>query len=168
VTESLEAAVREKFPESVLGFDDFRETAILRVARAKLHEIAAYLRDELAFDMLMDIASIDWSAYEEGPEERFGLIYNLFSSSKFERIQLAITVPEEEPVAATITDLFPGANWFEREAFDLMGIEFSGHPDLRRILTHAGFEGHPLRKDYEASKRQPFTAPPLVVGVDHD
>jgi len=168
VTETIEATLRETFPDAVLGFDEFRETSILRVAAARLQEIVAHLRDELGFDMLMDIVSIDWLSFEKGPEERFGLVYNFFSSTKYQRIHLAIAIPEEKPQAPTITDLFPGANWFEREAFDLMGIEFAGHPDLRRILTHEGFEGHPLRKDYEASERQPFEPPPLVLGGGRD
>ncbi|MBD8875752.1 NADH-quinone oxidoreductase subunit C [Roseibium polysiphoniae] len=108
-------------------------------------DVVRYLRDNSSckFVNLTDICGVDWPAREK----RFDLVYHFLSPVQNQRIRVKIATDEETPVAS-LTPLFPGAEWFEREAYDMYGILFSGHPDLRRILTDYGFDGYPLRKDF--------------------
>jgi NADH-quinone oxidoreductase subunit C len=117
----------------------------LTIERERLLEIMTFLRDapELKFQQMMDLCGAD---YPSRPE-RFEVVYNLLSLEFNRRIQIKVRTDEDTPVPS-VTPLFSSANWFEREAWDLFGIFFAGHPDLRRILTDYGFEGHPLRKDF--------------------
>jgi NADH-quinone oxidoreductase subunit C len=115
---------------------------------ANAHDIVkvmAFLRDDqaCAFYALIDVAGVDWPERER----RFDVVYHLLSPSQNRRVRVKIEVGEATPVPS-ITAVYPGANWFEREIYDLYGIFFVGHPDLRRLLTDYGFEGHPLRKDF--------------------
>ncbi len=119
-------------------------------------DVALTLRDEpgLAFDILMDLCGVDYSAYKEGAWEgaRFAVVAHLLSVAKNHRLRVrAFCADDEMPVIASLVDTWPAVNWFEREAFDLYGIVFEGHPDLRRILTDYGFIGHPFRKDFPVS-----------------
>ncbi len=119
-------------------------------------DVALTLRDEpgLAFDILMDLCGVDYSAYKEGVWEgaRFAVVVHLLSVAKNHRLRVrAFCADDEMPVIASLVDTWPAVNWFEREAFDLYGIVFEGHPDLRRILTDYGFIGHPFRKDFPIS-----------------
>ncbi len=120
----------------------------LNVARDKIVEILVALRDDPAcrFECLIDICGVD---YPERPE-RFDVVYHLLSVRKNQRIRLKVSTDEDMPVPSVI-EVFPSANWFEREAFDMYGIRFSNHPDLRRLLTDYGFQGYPLRKDFPLS-----------------
>jgi NADH-quinone oxidoreductase subunit C len=115
------------------------------VAREQIANFLRYLRDEprCQFHCLIDICGVDWP----GRRYRFDVVYHLLSLKLNHRIRVKTETDETSPVPSVV-GLFPGANWFEREAFDLYGILFSGHPDLRRILTDYGFQGHPLRKDF--------------------
>jgi NADH-quinone oxidoreductase subunit C len=111
------------------------------------------LRDhkKLQFDQMIDLCGVDYSDYADGTWEgqRFAVVYHFLSVALNHRIRLRVFCTDDDfPVVATMVDLFPVANWFEREAFDLLGIMFDGHPDLRRILTDYGFVGHPFRKDF--------------------
>ncbi|MEJ8474324.1 NADH-quinone oxidoreductase subunit C [Roseibium algae] len=108
-------------------------------------DVVRFLRDNSAckFVNLTDICGVDWPAREK----RFDVVYHFLSPVQNQRIRVKVSTDEETPVAS-LTALFPGAEWFEREAYDMYGILFSGHPDLRRILTDYGFDGHPLRKDF--------------------
>ena len=111
------------------------------------------LRDhaELRFEQLMDLCGVDYSGYGEGAWQgpRFAVVYHLLSVSLNQRVRLKVFAADDEfPVLPSAVDVWPSANWFEREAFDLFGIMFDGHPDLRRILTDYGFVGHPFRKDF--------------------
>ncbi len=119
-------------------------------------DVARILRDEpvLAFDVLMDLCGVDYSTYKDGVWEgaRFAVVTHLLSVAKNHRLRVrAYCVDDEMPVIASLVDIWPAVNWFEREAFDLFGIVFEGHPDLRRILTDYGFIGHPFRKDFPIS-----------------
>jgi NADH-quinone oxidoreductase subunit C len=105
--------------------------------------------------MLTDLTVVDLL----GEEPRFEVVYHLYSVAKNQRVRLKVRVSEGESAVASATSLYPSANWMEREAFDLYGIRFEGHPDLRRILLYEEFEGHPLRKDYPKTKRQPLIGP---------
>ena len=114
----------------------------LTIARDRIIEAVTHLRD-VGFISIIDVCGVDY------PEraERFDVVYHLLSPKKNQRIRLKLSTDDVNPVPS-ITGIFPGADWFEREAYDLYGILFSGHPDLRRILTDYGFDGHPLRKDF--------------------
>ncbi len=119
-------------------------------------EAATLLRDEpgLRFDLMMDLCGMDYSAYKDGEREgpRFAVVAHLLSVVKNHRLRLrAFCADDELPVIASLVEVWPAVNWFEREAFDLFGIVFDGHPDLRRILTDYGFIGHPFRKDFPIS-----------------
>ncbi len=112
------------------------------------------LRDELGFEQLTDLCGIDYAAYGDRPLEgpRFAAVSHLVSVQHNVRLRVRVFCPDDEfPVLPSIVDVWPAANWFEREAFDLYGIVFEGHPDLRRILTDYGFVGHPFRKDFPVS-----------------
>ena len=125
------------------------------VAAADLDAAMRLIRDrpELHFETLIDISGVDYATYGnayEGP--RFAAVYHLLSLSNNVRLRVRAFAPDDAfPVIPTMVDVWPGANWYEREAFDLYGIMFAGHPDLRRLLTDYGFIGHPFRKDFPVS-----------------
>ena len=136
---SLELAVGEL--TLVVGARDYREVALA-------------LRDDFAFEQLMDLCGVDYSGYRDRPWEgpRFCVVSHLLSLSTNRRLRLKVFCPDDDvPEVASLTDVWSAANWFEREAFDLFGIVFDGHVDLRRILTDYGFIGHPFRKDFPVS-----------------
>jgi NADH-quinone oxidoreductase subunit C len=112
------------------------------------------LRDDLGFEQLIDLCGVDYSVYGDRPREgsRFAAVSHLLSIRNNWRLRVRSFCPDDAfPVLPSIVEVWPGADWFEREAFDLFGIMFDGHPDLRRILTDYGFVGHPFRKDFPLS-----------------
>jgi NADH-quinone oxidoreductase subunit C len=126
------------------------------VAAEHYHEVARTLRDDpaLKFEQLIDLCGVDYSEYRNEPWEgqRFCVVSHLLSVAHNWRLRLKVFAPDDElPALASVTDLWSSANWFEREAFDLFGIVFDGHLDLRRILTDYGFIGHPMRRDFPVS-----------------
>jgi NADH-quinone oxidoreductase subunit C len=123
---------------------EFRGEITCTIAASDLREIAAFCRAELSFDYLVDITSIDNS----GEEPRFEIVYHLYSMPHAVHLRLKLKVPEEAGVVDTVSDIWPTANWHEREIYDMMGIKFNGHPDLRRILMWDGYPFFPLRKDF--------------------
>jgi NADH-quinone oxidoreductase subunit C len=127
------------------------------VALERLLEVMRFLRDddELVFDMLTDVTCVDWL----GQQPRFEMVYHLYSVARKHRLRVKARVPEAAPVAPSLVELWPSANWMEREVFDMYGLRFEGHPDLRRLLLYEAFEGHPLRKDYPKERRQPLVGP---------
>ncbi len=116
--------------------------------------VATFLKEDpaMAMEMMTDLTCVD----RFGSEPRFDVVMHLYSVSKKHRVRLYSGVTEEDPTIDSVVPVWPGVNWFEREAFDLYGIRFRGHPDLRRILMYPEFVGHPLRKDYPKEKRQPL------------
>jgi len=130
-------------------------TALVR--KERLGEVMRFLRDdpELAFDMLMDLTCVDYL----GEEPRFEMVYHLYSLAKNHRLRVKARVAESACEIDTLCPLWASANWMEREVFDLYGVRFTGHPDLRRILLYEEFQGHPLRKDYPKERRQPLVGP---------
>jgi NADH-quinone oxidoreductase subunit C len=123
------------------------------VKLADLLSVAAVLRDapDLHFQQLIDLCGLDYSAYGEGAwdGQRFAVVYHLLSITHNRRLRMRVFARDDElPVVDSVIGVWPSANWYEREAFDLYGIVFPGHPDLRRILTDYGFVGHPFRKDF--------------------
>jgi NADH-quinone oxidoreductase subunit C len=128
----------------------------LIVKASDYHEVALTLRDhaDLKFEQLMDVAGLDYSAFGEGAYDgpRYAAVLHLLSISHNWRLRVRVFAPDDElPVVPSVIDVWSSADWFEREAFDLLGIVFEGHPDLRRLLTDYGFIGHPFRKDFPVS-----------------
>ena len=140
------SALQERFPHGVLGKAEFRGDITLQIDSASLVAVCRYLRDEpaLGYNVLVDIGAVDYSPQEP----RFALFYIVYALVQNTRLRLKVLLPGAGPVAPSISGIWPSANWPEREAFDMMGIGFEGHPDLRRILMPADWEGHPHRKDY--------------------
>ena len=132
-------------PDSVAGHHVRNGELTVQAALSGLLGLIAHLRDNnaCAFTTLIDITAIDWP----GRDNRFEVVYHFLSMPQNQRVRVKVAVAEDQMVPS-ITDLHPSANWYEREVFDMYGIMFSGHPDLRRILTDYGFRGHPLRKDF--------------------
>jgi NADH-quinone oxidoreductase subunit C len=131
--------------DAIDGWTIARGELTVTVAAHEIVPFVRFLRDDarLAFVSLIDICGVDWPQREK----RFDVVYHFLSPRQNARIRLKVMTDETTPVPS-ITPVFPGADWFEREAYDLYGILFTGHPDLRRILTDYGFEGYPLRKDF--------------------
>jgi NADH-quinone oxidoreductase subunit C len=130
-------------------------TAVIRAAQ--LVDVMRLLRDDppLSFDMLSDVCAVDYLPRVP----RFEVVYHLYSVARNHRLRVKVLVDGAEPTVPSLTPLWPSANWMEREVFDLYGIRFDGHPDLRRILLYDEFEGFPLRKDYPKERRQPLVGP---------
>jgi len=130
-------------------------TAIVRAD--ELVPVMRFLRDApgLELDMLTDATAVDFL----GESPRFELVYHLYSVAKNHRLRVKVRVGEERPEVDSLIPVWPSANWLEREIWDMYGIRFRGHPDLRRLLLYEEFEGHPLRKDYPKERRQPLVGP---------
>ena len=176
--ETLAARVAERFGEQLTRVESHCGELTYEVGKDDLVEVATALRDELGFEMLMDLCGVDYLSFgtdewmtesatstgfsrgverkpvildeaDEFEPRRFAVVYHLLSISDNTRLRLrAFTGASNPPLIASVVEVWNGANWFEREAFDLYGILFEGHPDLRRILTDYGFIGHPFRKDF--------------------
>ncbi|MDR5709363.1 MAG: NADH-quinone oxidoreductase subunit C [Armatimonadota bacterium] len=141
----VQAFLQERLGEGVLEVHRFRGDATVLVQPDRLLEaLSAVKEDPWRFEMLTDLTA--WDRYPTEP--RFEVVYHLLSLSRRERLRLKTRVPSSDPVLPTAIPLFAGANWFEREVWDLFGIRFAGHPDLTRILLPDDWEGHPLRRDY--------------------
>ena len=137
--------VAEKLGEAIIGWDVKNGDLTMRARRADILKVIKLLRDDptCRFSCFIDLCGVDYPEREE----RFEVVYHLLSLHQNTRIRVKVSTDAQTPVPS-IVDLFTGANWFEREAFDMYGILFADHPDLRRILTDYGFDGHPLRKDF--------------------
>ena len=159
---ALLTAIRERFGGDVVETHEHRGDATAVVTRAALPRVLASCRDEpsLGFTMLTDLTAVDCSKYpgrEDGP--RFEVVYHLYSLAHNHRLRIKVRVDEDDPVVPSAVPLWPIANWYEREVWDMFGVRFSGHPDLRRLLLYEEFVGHPLRKDYPIDRRQPLIGP---------
>lgn len=143
--EELSSHVEAKLQGAVERRDITRGELTVVVARDQIVRVLTELRDDsdCLFEVLIDICGVDYPEREN----RFDVVYHLLSPRKNQRIRVKCETDEEKPVPSVVA-VFPAANWFEREAYDMYGILFSGHPDLRRILTDYGFQGYPLRKDF--------------------
>jgi NADH-quinone oxidoreductase subunit C len=141
----LGATIKNALPGSVTDYKVAYGELTVTAKSADMVKVATFLRDDAAcqFISIIDGTAVDWP----GREQRFDVVYHLLSPRLNQRIRLKTMTDEVTPVPSLI-DVFHGANWYEREAFDLYGVLFTGHPDMRRLLTDYGFEGHPLRKDF--------------------
>ncbi len=133
---------------------DFGDATAL-VDPPRIEAVLRFLRDEADFDMLTDLTAVDYL----GQTPRFEVVYHLYGTETNQRVRIKARVAEEAAEIASAVRLYASANWMEREVFDLYGIRFDGHPDLRRILLYEDFEGYPLRKDYPKERRQPLVGP---------
>lgn len=164
------ALVKKQFPDRTFYATEYRGETTLVVQVRDMHEVLRFLRDDSAcdYDLLSDICGIDYLDYPAGPETggplgRFGVVYNLVSIPHNRRLLVKLYLDpsidthgdEHDPALhlPTVTEIWPGAEWMEREVFDMFGIRFDGHPDLRRILLWESYPAHPLRKDYPVSGR---------------
>jgi len=143
--QQLGSMVASALPGAVVGHQVAHDELTIAANARDIVKVVTFLRDNerCGFWSLIDITAVDWP----GREQRFDVVYHLLSPKLNRRIRVKIEAAENEPVASIIA-VFPGADWFERETYDLYGIPFAGHPDMRRLLTDYGFEGHPLRKDF--------------------
>lgn len=144
---NIAEAIRQAHPDAILEEQSFRDETTLVIRPEALVTVARLLRDDprLAFTMLKDCCGVDYLSL--GRQPRFALVYQLYSLPHNRSLRLMVGVAEGE-AAPSLSSVWPGANWYEREVYDMFGIPFSGHPDLRRILMPDDFSGHPLRKDF--------------------
>jgi len=138
------AAIEEAMPGALLGGKFDREELALEIAPEQIVSVCAYLKNQQQFVRLSAVTAVDW--YPEEP--RFEVVYQLHSPERNRRLRLKCRVAGVNPEIDSVTAVWRGANWYERETFDLFGIRFRHHPDLRRIMMPEDWEGHPLRKDY--------------------
>ena len=144
ISERIEQLLRDKFPEAVLESQEVAGVPTFIVRAEDVVEVCAFLKEtpELGFDYLMSLTAVDWP-------EHMDVVYHLYSIPHKRYATLKVKLGREKPVIRSVSSVWMAANWQEREVYDMFGIKFEGHPDLRRILTVEGFEGYPLRKDFE-------------------
>jgi len=155
--EKVRSFLKSSFADAIIREDDFRgqqsfyikSEALVPICEELLHD------GELDVKYLSDITALDWLGHEEEKNGRFEVIYNLYSLSHQYRFFLKVRLTGDNPRIVSLTHLWRGADWLEREVYDLMGIQFEGHPDLSKILTPDDLEGHPLRKDYPLTYEEP-------------
>ncbi len=148
------AKLKGKFADSVLDVVEFRGETTVTVKKEDIVAVCTFLKQEQGFNFLCDICGVDYL----GQAPRFMVVYNLYNIATKERLRVKAPVEEAAAQVDTVSGVWSTANWMEREVWDLMGISFNNHPDLRRILMPADWEGHPLRKDYpvQGPDREPY------------
>jgi len=142
--QELLASLSKLFGPKIQSKTEFRGETTYTILPSDLREVARFCRDDLSFDYLIDITSID----NFGEEPRFEIVYELYSMTLAVHLRLKLRVSEDDLAVDTVSDIWPTANWHEREIYDMMGIKFKGHPDLRRILMWDGYPFFPLRKEF--------------------
>lgn len=148
----LLSLLEQKFPHDVeAAFTDLGDEVVIIKKEALLPIVKFLYGKPHEYTLLLDITCVDYL----GQEPRFEMVYHFLSLAQKRRLRLKTRLSEKDLRLASLTELWKNANWLEREVYDLFGVEFEGHPDLRRIFMYDGFEGHPLRKDYPLRKRQP-------------
>ena len=165
-SDEMSDRLREAFPAAITDQSRFRDESTLRIQVSALREICLHARDKLGFNYLIDLSSVD----HFGDEPRYEVVYELYSMKDCVHLRLKISVSEDDCTVPTVSDIWPTADWHEREVYDMMGIQFSNHPDLRRILMWDGYPYHPLRKDFPLQGKQSdlpgvaFTEPAPLAG----
>ena len=155
--------LRERFGDAIQKVLDEHGDLTVWVVRDSVHELLEHCKgdEELSFEFCMDVTAVDY--LDLGGEPRFAVVYHLYSLSTGKRLRVKTGVPEDEPVVDTATDVWKSTDWFEREVYDMFGIRFEGHPNMKRILCHHEFQGHALRKDYPADLRWKNAVPDDLV-----
>jgi NADH-quinone oxidoreductase subunit C len=153
--QSLGARIKQRFGAQMTDVHEACGELTVTVVREHVREVATVLRDDLqfAFHQLIDLCGVDYLEYPVDPHRpsRYAVVYHLLSVDRNERLRVKAFLDDQQPRVDSLIDVWAVANWYEREAFDLFGILFDGHPDLRRLLTDYGFIGHPFRKDFPLS-----------------
>jgi NADH-quinone oxidoreductase subunit C len=146
--------LRGKFADSIIAVSEFRDEVTVTVRKEDITDICRFLKENLGYNLLIDVTAVD----NMGKAPRFMMVYHLCSLPKKERLRLKASVDESDPTIDSLFPIWKTANWLEREVFDLFGILFNNHPDLRRILMPGDWVGHPLRKDYplQGPGREPY------------
>ena len=147
--------LKAKYPEAVINGKTFRGELTININKDYIQRVAEFLCEdkETAFDYLSDLCGVDLSRLDGS--SNFEVVYHLYSMELNHRLRLKVKIPASKPRIDTVINVWKTADWHEREAYDMFGIIFNGHPNLQRILTPEGFHGHPLRKDYPLKGRQP-------------
>ena len=155
-TSELTALLKQKFPKAVLDFHSHRLDETVVIERDSLGKVCRFLRDDsrCAFEIMIDLTAVDGLEINMNP--RFEMVYHFKSLTHASRIRIKVPLGEDDCRIASISSIWESADWYERECYDMFGIIFEGHPDLKRILMYEEFEGHPLRKDYPIDKQQPL------------
>jgi NADH-quinone oxidoreductase subunit C len=160
----VESRLRAQFGDDVLSFEDQHGHAVVTVSPSRYREMAMFLRDEPEF-------SCDFCDFTTGVDfgdVGFEVVTHLHSTTHDHNVRLKVRLPRENPVCSTISDVFPGANWHERETAEMFGIAFEGHPLPVKLLLHEPFEGHPLRKDFPLMSREAKPGPGAVEGEEEE
>ena len=146
--------LKAKFATAVLDVVEHRGETTVTMAKEQIVAISTFMRDECGYNLLTDLCGVDYL----GKAPRFMVVYNLYNIATKQRLRIKVPVEEQNATVDTVSTVWGTANWHERECWDLMGISFNGHPDQRRILMPADWEGHPLRKDYpvQGPDREPY------------
>lgn len=158
------SALEKKF--TLLGKNEFRGETTVQVDRSAIKDVCRFCKETLGYSMLLDLSGVD----NFGEEPRFEVVYELYQFDRGEYLRIKVTVSEDDLQVPTVSDVWETANWHEREAYDMFGIHFAGHPDLRRILMWEGYPYFPLRKDFPLAGRSSdvpevaFTAPAPLEG----
>ena len=150
--------INSKYKGVILDSHNFRGDQTITVQKNVLIGLFKFLRDDsgLDFNFLMDLTAVD---YLNRKDDRFEVVYHFYSLQRNDRLRVKVPLNEDDCTIDSVSSLWKTANWYEREVWDLYGIKFNGHPDMRRILLYEEFKGHPLRKDYPINKRQPLIGP---------
>jgi len=148
----IKEVLNKKFKDKILDAKESLGDMVIQVKKEDIFEILKFLKDEPQdYSMLLDLTCVDY----KGKKARFEMVYHVFSLSKNHRLRVKCGVSENDPEIQSVCKMWKNANWLEREVYDMFGIQFSEHPDLRRLFMWDEFKGHPLRKDYPLRKRQP-------------
>ncbi|MFO7979759.1 MAG: NADH-quinone oxidoreductase subunit C [Candidatus Aminicenantes bacterium] len=148
----IKESLTKKFKDKVLSVKEPLGDIVIQVKKQDILEILKFLKEKPQdYSMLLDLTCVDY----KGKKPRFEMVYHVFSLSKNHRLRIKCGVPEHDLEVLSVSGMWKNANWLEREVYDMFGVQFTGHPDLRRLFMYDGFEGHPLRKDYPLRKRQP-------------
>lgn len=146
--------IKNKFKNQIIEDNINYNIPTIIVKKDIIFELISFVKNEYSYEFLMDLTAVDWLNYPD-KEYRFEVVYNLYSYKNNERLIIKSPLYENDLNIKSIVQLYDAANWYEREVYDMFGINFIGHPDLRRIFMYDEFEGYPLRKDYPLKKRQP-------------
>lgn len=162
---STEETLQSKFTAAGLKCSQFRDNRRVVVPAESLQPLLAFMKGDLGFDFLAEITAVDYLEYE-GATDRFGVVYVVVNTKTGERLVIKTFVNDPDPVLPSAYSLWKSADWLEREVYDMFGIKFSGHPDLRRILTPDEFSAYPLRKDYPLKGRGERHNFPVITRAD--
>ena len=161
----VESRLRAQFGDDVLGFEDQHGHAVATIGPGRYREIVTFLRDEP--ELACDYCDFS-SAVDLGPEGGFEVVTHLYSTTHRHNVRVKVKLPHDEPVCPTISDIFLGANWHERETAEMFGISFEGHPQPVKLLLSEPFEGHPLRKDFPLMSREAKPWPGAAEGEEEE